>query len=322
MARDKRRKRLFHTVFRYLAQFLGNRSQLTGRCLAGIRQCMSQPHLDHPGPALLRHEARVRYGRVPAADAPGWSMGIQGDIFQLRTGSGYSLLYHKGQGVTIDRHPDADPAEEELWLNGSTYAAIAAMNGFFPFHASAVAWQGKAYALAGPSGAGKSTLAAALGAHGMPLLCDDTMVLDLAGPGPALCLPGHKRLKLKQDALDLTGATATEKVGAMVDKHYAEPPAGTVNQVLPLAGIVFLETGDTVQFAPVTGAQRIARLNDDHYTAHLYAMARGESMSARLTQLASIAARIPMERFARPMARARFAETVAAVAERIQEMQP
>ena len=281
---------------------------------------MSQSSLDHPGPALLRREARVRYVPVPGAGAPGWSMEISGDTFRLRTGTGYAVIYRKGQGVTLDRHPDADPAEEELWLNGSTYAAIAALNGFLPFHASAVAWRGRAYALAGPSGAGKSTLAAALGAHAMPLLCDDTMVLDLSGPGPALCLPGHKRLKLSEDALALTGATATGKVGAMVQKHYALPPAGAIHQVLPLAGVLFLEADEGVRFTPITGARRIARLNDDHYTAQLYAMARGEGLAAQLAHLGRIAARIPMERFGRPLERARFAETVAAVAARIKEM--
>lgn len=104
-------------------------------------------------------------------------MTIERDCFWFKTGTGYLIYYRKGEGVTVEREPRADPEEEQLWLNGSTYAAIAAINGYLPVHASAVAWRGRAYAFAGPSGAGKSTLAAALGHHGLPLVCDDMAAL-------------------------------------------------------------------------------------------------------------------------------------------------
>ena len=130
-------------------------------------------------------------------------MTIERDCFWFKTGTGYLIYYRKGEGVTVEREPRADPAEEQLWLNGSTYAAIAAINGYVPVHASAVAWRGRAYAFAGPSGAGKSTLAAALGHHGLPLVCDDTMILDTASASQIICLPGHKRLKVKEDTLSL-----------------------------------------------------------------------------------------------------------------------
>ncbi len=64
---------------------------------------------------------------------------------------------------------------------------------------------GRVFAFAGPSGAGKSTLAAGLGQRALPLLCDDTLLLDLSDPPDIWCLPGHKRLKLTAAALALTG---------------------------------------------------------------------------------------------------------------------
>lgn len=259
---------------------------------------MSERCQNHPGPALLAYESRVHYGSLPQSGTGGWSMAIDGNCFRLQTGTGYGFLYRKGAGVTVDRRPEADPEEEELWLRGSTYAAIAAIHGFLPFHASAVAWHGKAFAFAGPSGAGKSTLAAALGHYGMPLLCDDTMVLDVSHPANILSLPGHKRLKLKDDALRLTRARPDGKVGRMIAKHYAQPPGGTVQQVLPLARVYFLETGISARCSAITGAKRIARLDDDHYTARLYAMARGEALAQRFIHLAELSAHIPMERLA------------------------
>lgn len=241
-------------------------------------------------------------------------MEISRDCFWLETGTGYRFHYRKGEGVLIERQAGADPAEEELWLHGSTYAAIAAINGFLPVHASAVVWQGRVHAFSGPSGAGKSTLAAALGHHGLPLICDDTMVLDLKGDSAALCLPGHKRLKLRGGALSLCRATGEEKVGRLIDKHYARSPGGTVQEVLPLAGICYLENGDTVRSQPITGAERIARLNDEHYTAQLYAMARGEGHAERLAHLGNIASRIPMHRLTMPRDPARFSDNVSEVA--------
>ena len=284
---------------------------------------MDQVPSCHPGPALLAHEARVRHGPVPRELAgtavPPGSMLLEGDTFLIRTVSGYGLFYRKGEGVTIERDPGADPAEEALWLNGSTYAAIASINGFLPFHASAVVHQGRVHAFSGPSGAGKSTLAAALGRHGLPLLCDDTLVLDVSDPARVLCLPGHKRLKLSPEAIGLTGAQAQEKVAPMIDKHYAEPAGGTVRQVLPLAGLTFLEEGEPVEFAPIAGAQRIARLNDDHYTAELFALARGEGLAQRFARIAAIAAALPMQRLTRPRDPARFDEITALVAARIKQ---
>lgn len=283
---------------------------------------MSHPQSEHPGPALLAREARVRYGQVPArSDEPesAWSMQVTGDCFWLQTGSGYRFHYRKGAGVTVDRLPGADPTEQELWLKGSTYAAIAAINGFMPVHASAVAWQGRVYAFSGPSGAGKSTLAAALGQHGLALLCDDTMVVDLSADDDVLCLPGHKRLKLDQEALSLTGASIGEKVGRMIDKHYAEPPGGTLQQVLPLAALFYLESGAEVRLDPIKGAERIARLNDDHYTARLYALTRGGGLAARLADLARAACRMPMKRLVLPRDRANFTDNIAAVATLIKQ---
>ncbi len=282
---------------------------------------MSEVAHSHPGPALLAHEARVTYGPVPRElgghpVAPG-TQRLSGDQFLFHTGSDYGLYYRKGAGVMVERGPQANLAEEALWLNGSVYAAIAAIHGYLPFHASAVVWQDRAYAISGPSGAGKSTLAAALGRHGLPLLCDDTLVLDLSNPNRVLCLPGHKRLKLTRAAIDLTGAEAQEQVDPAIAKFYAVPPGGTVNAALPLAGLWFLEDGPDLLFEPIDGAARLERLNDDHYTADLFHAARAESLAERFARIARLAAIIPMQRLTRPRDPAQFQAITARIAARI-----
>ena len=277
----------------------------------------------HPALALMARETRVRHGVVPRA-LGGHEVGrdqylLAGDRYLMRAADGIAVHYRRGEGLTLELPAMADPRDVALWLNGSVYAAIAAINGLLPIHASAVTWQGRVHAFSGPPGAGKSTLAAALGAGAMPLFCDDTLVLDLSGEGAVQCLPGHRRLKLWPDGAALAGAAPGEQVASHYSKRFVEPVAGTVEAVLPLAAIHFLEPGEEPRLQPISAGERIARLQDDHYTAELFERARGLSRVDRFAQLAAIAARVSMTRFARPFDPARFSEGRDFIADIIRE---
>ena len=263
-----------------------------------------------PAEALLARETQLRYGRVPT-ELDGVKVAedghfLSGDAYLLRS-DGLSILYRKGEGVTVEHGPDADISAESLWLNGSVYAAIASINGFKPIHASAVAYQGQVVAFTGPSGAGKSTLIAALGKLGLPMFCDDTLVLDLSDPARIICLPGHKRLKLTPEALALTGTEGQEKVGVTIDKFYALPPSGEVGEPLPLGRLVFLEDGPDLAAREITGADRFTRLSNDHYTEALFASARRLDRAAQFVLQARLAQQIPMTQLTRPRDRLQFA---------------
>ena len=273
------------------------------------------------GERLLAHETRFTYGPVPhELDGVAVDEGchrLSNDAFLLHTGRGLSYLYRKGEGITVERVPDSDPCEEALWLNGSVYAAVASINGFKPIHASAVAHGGKVFAFSGPSGAGKSTLIAALGAHGFPMFCDDTLVLDLSATGDLVCLPGHKRLKLTEEALALTGTTREEKVGVEIEKFYARPLAGDFGSSLPLAALIFLEEGPETILEPLTGAQRFAYLIDDHYTTNFFVQAQTYDRAGLFDKQSRIANQIEMARLARPRNVSRFAQSVTLAADYI-----
>ena len=268
--------------------------------------------------ALMRRETRLSYGEVPKTllgepmSKVSWQ--LKGDCFLLRGEGHHYFLYRKGHGITVERGPDADLSEESLWLNGSVYSAIASLNGLVPIHASAVAINGQVFAFSAPAAGGKSTLAAALASHGLPLFCDDTLVLDLSEPDRVTCLPGHKRLKLRPDAIELTGATPEEKVSTTVDKFYARPAAGDVGVALPLAELIFLAEGPDLQITPISGAERMARFEDDHQTVYLFAAAQQFDRAARFAHLHRLASQIRMARLVRPRDRSRFAESVALAA--------
>ena len=274
---------------------------------------------------LLARESRWRRGPVPDAlggtTVPPGHRFVHEGKFLLRCESGYGYLYVPGEGVTIERPEGADPDEEGLWLTGTVYCAIACLNGLLPIHASAVVAGGAVHAFTGPSGAGKSTLVAALGTLGLPMFCDDTLVLDLADPARILCLPGHKRLKLTDHALALTGARAEAPVGADTGKHYAAPPGGDHARPLPLAQLVFLEDDDNPdgepRWEPIAGAERFARLADDHYTQELYREAMRPTRVEQFALRARIAAQVAMARLVRPRNSDRFAASAALVADRL-----
>lgn len=267
---------------------------------------------------LLQTETRWRHGPVPHELGgmhvpPGYRRIVDG-AFLLRCESGYGYLYRPGEGIVIERPDNADPDEEILWLNGSVYAAVACLNGFLPFHASAIAHEGRVIAFTGPGGAGKSTLAAALGTKGFPLFCDDTLIVDLATTDCVMAMPGHKRLKLREDALELTGACPVQPVGADTGKQYALPLAGIVDHPLPLDTLVFLEEGPELAWEPIEGAARFVRLEDDHYTQDVFTEAARPTRADLFALRARIAGQMRMARFVRPRSREGFASSLDFVA--------
>ena len=271
--------------------------------------------------ALMRRETRRHYAPIlPEIDGvplPAGRHRMCGDRLLLHAESGFVMLYRKGEGVTVHRPANGDEAEESLWFNGTVYAAIASINGLYPIHASAVAHEGRVHAFTGPGGAGKSTLTAELGRRGLPMFCDDTLILDVSDPARITCLPGHKRLKLWPDAVELTGAGRQEEILAGWGKFYARPPGGTVDTPLPLASLTFLEEGEPARIEPFSGGTRIARLMDDHYTAELYLAASRPDKAQRFALLARLAQAMDMQRFIRPRDAARFAADASLVEQRI-----
>lgn len=275
---------------------------------------MIAPRTPEEAQSLLAAETRWKLGAVPReldgiSVAPGLRL-IAGGRFLLRCESGLGYFYEPGRGITIERPDGAELEEEELWLKGSVYAGVASLNGFLPIHASAVAHGGQVIAFTGPTGAGKSTLAAGLGQRALPLFCDDTLLIDLSDPRHLVCMPGHKRLKLLDDALALTGAAAAGPVGADTGKMYARSAAGDVAAALPLGALVFLEEGPRPALIEVTGAERFARLEDDHYTQAIFLEATRPSRAALFALRARLAQSIKMARLVRPRSSTGFAASL------------
>jgi hypothetical protein len=117
-------------------------------------------------------------------------------------------------------------------------------------------------------------------------------------------------LKLRADAIALTGAAPQERVSATVDKLYAQPAAGDVGFVLPLARLVFLEQGPEPRITAISGAERFVRIEDEHQTTQLFAAAQRHDRENGFKHRARLARQIEMARFERPIDPARFGEGI------------
>ena len=271
--------------------------------------------------SLLAREARVHEGPIPSSLAGTLSeaatYAIARDAFLLRLPNGLGYHYERGKGVAVSRPQPVSQDEVTLFLNGSVYGAIAWINGFIPLHAASVVHGAGVHAFSGPSQIGKSTLAARLGARGLPLFCDDVLVLDLGNPDIIMCVPGHRQSKLWNDALSLTGAEAGQRVRQSMDKYYAAPPGGVWNTPLPLHRLSILEFRARAQarFNSLKGAERFARVSSSFYRPHFGAALLDKR--ALFDIVDRITRQVRLSLFDRPKDKAVFEDGVSLVAEAI-----
>ena len=226
-----------------------------------LPQTPDHPALNSPADFMraLHHEMRVRFGDVPdtIADPVFVEDGfvLSHGAFLFTTDAGVRFHYAVGRGIVASvPAPECDD-DFRLYLWGTVFGAVAWLNGYFPLHASAVAIDGRAVAFTADSGGGKSTMAAALAAKGHAHVCDDTLAIVLS-EGRPLAVPDRKPLKLWEDAFDLVAAERLEPITSMPGKSYALA-ATTKREALPLAHLIVLEHGDSVDLLPVRGAAKL-----------------------------------------------------------------
>ncbi|MFM6932096.1 MAG: hypothetical protein ACKOUT_07620 [Novosphingobium sp.] len=240
--------------------------------------------------------------------------------FDICVGTRIRFEYRQDSGVTCLCVPGTTQAEIELWHKGSVVGVAAWYNGLVALHVSAVQSGDRLIALAGDSGAGKSTLAAALGTHGCPLFADDTLILDRQGDA-LVAMPGHKKLKLWDNAFDLTKAARGEQLQPGIDKFFAVNTSTSSAALLPLTDLVLLVEADVTEpgFRQVRGAEKIKRCADALYRPDLYACIASANDHAAL--MLELSAKVRVWEFVRSKNRESFEGTTLFLARELAALQ-
>ncbi|WP_396953583.1 aldolase [Neobacillus niacini] len=151
-----------------------------------------------------------------------------------------------------------------LYLLGSCMGAILMQRGILPLHGSAIAINGKAYAIVGDSGAGKSTLATAFLRQGYKLLTDDVIGVYFNQENVPMVIPAYPQQKLWQESLDEFGIDSREyKSVYQRENKFAIPIKDQFSSVpLQLAGVFELtfSENDEIKLKQLKGLSRLQTL--------------------------------------------------------------
>jgi hypothetical protein len=241
----------------------------------------------------------------------------------LRGGAWLRLAYADGTRFVLDR------AGTELWaawegsaedaatyLLGPVLGLLLRLRGVLALHASVVAANGRAAALAGPGGAGKSTAAAAFARAGHRVLADDVAALDERGGGFTV-VPAYPQLRLwPESAAALYGdAHALPRLAPGWEKRGVGLSGGAFQAApLPLAAVYLLaprEAADVPRIEAMAPAAALLEL-----AAHTFAGALLDAPLRRgeFEALSRLVRAVPVRRLVADDAPGGLGALVAAVA--------
>ncbi len=219
-----------------------------GLALTGV------PELDHrlvaarPSWPELRLELRVAVKQLARRET------IDPRSAILHGAGGTSLEIDRERGLAVITSPEPLAVEALAHPHLSTLAVVNAYwNGWESLHGGAVAGENGAWGIVGARGAGKSSLIAALADIGLPVVCDDMLVIR-----ERLAFAGPRCVDLRRDAAEALGVG--EPLGLIGTRERWRFHPGSVASELPLRQLVFLEWGDTLELDSINASDRLRRL--------------------------------------------------------------
>jgi hypothetical protein len=163
---------------------------------------------------------------------------------------GLARISPTGEHVECAPPPD-EPWSWQRFLVGRVLPWAAVLRGYEAFHASAVAFDGRAVAFVGPTGAGKTSLAVQLVYRGGEFMTDDVLALGsdegglLAHPGAGIAsVRPAERATIPDERWNALGQELGHSVKTYVELPRAELP-------LRLAALYFLEREDGATVEPL-----------------------------------------------------------------------
>ncbi len=140
------------------------------------------------------------------------------------------------------------------FFNNAVVPLMWSARGGLALHASGISFEGRAIAFAGPSGRGKSTLAAFLTARGFPLICDDSLLLNMNSDTPEV-YPGPDLLRLWEDSARHVFRSSTTSELPFTTKGRYQSSHRVTETSVSLHSVYFLtdQSCDAVDIQPLKG---------------------------------------------------------------------
>lgn len=175
----------------------------------------------------------------------------------------------EGCRIWVSPFEEADMDKLRLYILGTCMGVILMQRGILPLHGSAVAINGKVYALVGHSGAGKSTLATVLTRKGYPLLSDDVIAVSLKEHEGPVVHPSYPQQKLWIDSIQKLSLEESS-LSPLFERElkFAVPISDRFcKESLPLSGVIELVQGhgNNAKLCQIQGLERLALLNRHTY---------------------------------------------------------
>jgi len=211
---------------------------------------------------------------VPRAALDAWPDGEAEWLFKQRQAPNLTIRRHRSLGLRLDHDffgaftvaqdgTDVVCAPRDLpdwawqrFLVGQILPLASALQGFEPFHASAVEVGGRAVLCPGGSGAGKSSVALHLVERGGRLLADDVAAVSIRGGRPAVH-PGPALMSVDADEVASLGEDGPlrrwRRLGSLDDEVRLAGP-GVVGTPVPVVRMFILtrrSTGPPVSIKPL-----------------------------------------------------------------------
>ncbi|MEH6892575.1 aldolase [Bacillus sp. JJ864] len=240
-------------------------------------------------------------------------------MFQVPQTATFSI--QEGRKITFSPLPGAEKDKIRLYLLGTCMGALLIQRKILPLHGSALAINGKAYALIGDSGAGKSTLSSAFLRKGYQLLSDDVIAVSLSCEGTPFVMPSYPQQKLWQESLNEFGMETTHYRPLFErETKYAVPVSSQFfADPLPLVGVIELvKTEDeSIEMIQIEGLERLRTLF--HHTFRNFLVPRLGLMEWHFTVSTNMVNKINMFQLRRPTSRFTARELASLVLSSIHE---
>ncbi|MEH7180534.1 aldolase [Neobacillus vireti] len=189
-------------------------------------------------------------------------------MFRVPEAATFSI--HEGKKIIVSPTEEYDEDLVRLYILGSCMGVTLMQRKIYPLHGSAIAINGKAYAIVGDSGAGKSTLASAFLNRGYQLISDDVIAVSFPNDhGLPFVTPAYPQQKLWQESLIEFGVETSQfrSIHGRETKFCVPVSSQFYSDSLPLAGIFELTKTDNdhIKICKVKGLQRLNTLYTHTY---------------------------------------------------------